>query len=418
MAELLRYDAACRALAEAKAVDEVKEVRDRAEALRHYARQANNRDLEIDAAEIRFRAERRIGELIIDQKQAEGLNRGSLRRGSLPAPRDDRLTLADLGVDKKLSSRAQKIAAVDDGKFEQMIGEWRDRVSSETERVTTNLLREGEKAQRKAANQAAVEGGGTVSDLYRLIEAGTTFAAIYADPAWTYETWGERGQDRSAIQHYQTESLIEIKAKPVARLAADDAVLHLWCPSSMLDQGFEVIDAWGFVFKKIGFVWGKLNPSGEGRHMGNGHWQRDEDEFCLFATRGHPKRLNADVRQHYDSPVGEHSEKPEEFRTRIERLTAGPYLELYGRRRAEGWTVWGNQVVWEPPQEGEHGRDHQDAAAAEPVAEPKEGDCGDRDLSVGEDHRDRPRAITPGTVIIDHDPLEIPTKFRRSGVST
>ena len=44
-------------------------------------------------------------------------------------------------------------------------------------------------------------------------------------------------------------------------------------------------------------------------------------------------------------PVGEHSEKPEEARRRIERLLAGPYLELYGRKPVDGWTVWGNQIA-------------------------------------------------------------------------
>jgi hypothetical protein len=73
---LVRYEAACRALAEAKTVDEAKDIRDKAEAMRVYARQANNKGLEIDAAEIRISAERRLGELIKAQKETVGLNRG------------------------------------------------------------------------------------------------------------------------------------------------------------------------------------------------------------------------------------------------------------------------------------------------------------------------------------------------------
>lgn len=73
---LIRYDAACRALAEAKAVDEVQELRSKADAMRVYAMQANNKTLEVDAAEIRIRAERRLGELIAEQKSAGGLNHG------------------------------------------------------------------------------------------------------------------------------------------------------------------------------------------------------------------------------------------------------------------------------------------------------------------------------------------------------
>ena len=74
--ELVKYDAACRAIAEAKGVDEVKDIRDEFKAKQAYARQAKNRQLEADCAEIRFRAARRVGELIKVQKETVGLNRG------------------------------------------------------------------------------------------------------------------------------------------------------------------------------------------------------------------------------------------------------------------------------------------------------------------------------------------------------
>src|SRR3990167_2900425 len=70
------YDAACQALAKAKSIDDVKAVRDAAAALRAYAKQAKNKDLEIDAAEIRIRAERRVGELMKAQRESVGLNVG------------------------------------------------------------------------------------------------------------------------------------------------------------------------------------------------------------------------------------------------------------------------------------------------------------------------------------------------------
>src|SRR5258705_13594548 len=78
--ELAKYDAACRMLAELAAVDEVQEIRNQAEAWRHYAHQAKNRDLEIGAAHIRFRAERRLGEIIRAQKDTVGLSKGGRPR--------------------------------------------------------------------------------------------------------------------------------------------------------------------------------------------------------------------------------------------------------------------------------------------------------------------------------------------------
>jgi hypothetical protein len=83
---LARYDAACRALVEAKSVDEVMAIRDRAEAIRAYARQAKNKQLEIDAAEIRIRAEHRLGEKIAEQKATVGLNTGRAGRAPIAVP--------------------------------------------------------------------------------------------------------------------------------------------------------------------------------------------------------------------------------------------------------------------------------------------------------------------------------------------
>ena len=73
MTELLKYDTACRALAEARSADEVKHVRDAAMAMKLYARQARNKTLEADAFEIRLRAERRLGEMMEEQKRTVGL---------------------------------------------------------------------------------------------------------------------------------------------------------------------------------------------------------------------------------------------------------------------------------------------------------------------------------------------------------
>jgi N6-adenosine-specific RNA methylase IME4 len=187
----------------------------------------------------------------------------------------------------------------------------------------------------KRTKTPAPRTGHTVTDLAALAELHPHhFAVIYADPAWTY-TGGQR--TRGPKRHYQLMSLADIKALPVAKLARRDAVLLLWTPGAHLEQAMAVITAWGFRFKGVGFVW--VKPT-----IGMGHWTRVQSELCLLATRGHPKRLAKDVEQVVCAPAGIHSAKPEEVRRRIERLCAGPYLELFGRHWAPGWTVWGNQV--------------------------------------------------------------------------
>lgn len=146
MTELIRYEAACRALYEAKSVDEVKDMRDKAAALKAYARQAKNRQLEIDAAEIRMRAERRIGELMEYQRQTVGMAQGKRNDLGPEATQVDKPTLADAGIDKHLADRARKMAAVPEEKFEAALGEWREKVQEETARVTSSLLDMGSKA--------------------------------------------------------------------------------------------------------------------------------------------------------------------------------------------------------------------------------------------------------------------------------
>ena len=200
------------------------------------------------------------------------------------------------------------------------------------------------RAPEREAYQARVAAGCTLADLRALADSGARFRAINADPNWQYETYSAKGKDRSPDRHYRTDNLESIKALPVAQLAAENSVLHLWCMDWLLPAALEIIAEWKFNFIKVGFIWVKQNPGGDGLFMGLGRWQREGAELCLFATKGNPRRLNADVRQVCLAPVAEHSVKPDEIHSRIERLTAGPYLELFARRERAGWTTWGDEI--------------------------------------------------------------------------
>lgn len=152
MTALIKYDAACKALAECKAVDEVKEWADKAAAMQAYGRMAKDKTLEIDAGEIRLRAERRLGQMLAQQKADGGLSKGAAGIGlNQHTPNEVRSsvttapTLSDAGISKDLSSRSQKLAAIPDAEFEEEVGEWRDRVSAEGARVSARLEKKGEK---------------------------------------------------------------------------------------------------------------------------------------------------------------------------------------------------------------------------------------------------------------------------------
>lgn len=169
----------------------------------------------------------------------------------------------------------------------------------------------------------------------------TSYGAIYADPSWQFRVWNrDTGLGRSAEAHYRTMPLDEIKALPVASLAAKDCCLFLWSVCSMLPEALAVGAAWNFQFKTVAFDWAKLTKHGKW-HMGMGYWSRQNTELCLLFTCGKPKRLSRSVRQLVVSPVREHSRKPDEVYERIEQLVAGPYIELFARQARVGWDNWG-----------------------------------------------------------------------------
>jgi len=170
------------------------------------------------------------------------------------------------------------------------------------------------------------------------------YRVIYADPPWLFRTWSTKGTGRSAISHYDCLSFEALATLPVADLAAADCAFFLWVPDPFLPRGLELIRAWGFEYKTVGFYWVKQNTKSKGFFTGLGCWTRANPEQCLLATRGHPKRRARDVPKLVISPRREHSRKPDEVREQIERLVPGPYLELFAREIKPGWDCCGDQA--------------------------------------------------------------------------
>ena len=163
------------------------------------------------------------------------------------------------------------------------------------------------------------------------------FRVIVADPPWQLSNKGTRA---SAEDHYPTMSLEEIIAlgPEVQSLALPDSILFLWVVGSMLEEALLVMRSWGFVPKQT-FAWIKTE-------IGMGNYFRQCHELAIVGTRGKPAALvrNRSLRSFIIHPRGEHSQKPELAQDAIEKLIEGPYLELFARRKREGWTVMGNEV--------------------------------------------------------------------------
>ena len=170
------------------------------------------------------------------------------------------------------------------------------------------------------------------------------FGAILADPPWLYAD-GQAGSGLrgAASSHYDVISVQHLCALPVGEVAATDSALFLWTCLPLLPEALEVIEAWGFRYKTAVFSWTKVTLNGRAM-FGCGNWTGSNVELVLLGTRGHPKRLNADVPQAIIERRREHSRKPDCVHERIQRLVAGPYLELFARSARPGWTAWGNET--------------------------------------------------------------------------
>ncbi len=174
----------------------------------------------------------------------------------------------------------------------------------------------------------------------------SNYQLIYADPPWHFRVQSEKGESRSAKKHYPIMSLDEIMSLPISKIAAKNSALLIWAIDPMLDVAFNVIKAWGFIFKTVGFYWVKKNFKSAGFFTGLGYYTRANPEQCLLATRGAGlKRKDRSVRRLIVAPRARHSEKPVEAYNRIERLFGEVRrIELFARRRRVGWDAFGNQV--------------------------------------------------------------------------
>jgi N6-adenosine-specific RNA methylase IME4 len=213
----------------------------------------------------------------------------------------------------------------------------------------------------------------------------STYDLIYADPAWNWKARSSKGEGRSAKNHYNVMDLEDMKRLAVSRIAEPRSVLLMWAVDPMIKQAVELGEAWGFELKTVGFYWVKTNKkspvSFDGKNKmylddriffsdpsdsvsfsalpvfftGLGYYTRANPEQCFLFTRKRDREngiaggglpvKDKGVPRLIVSPVGRHSQKPEEARIRIERLFGDVRrVELFARSRRPGWEAWGNQV--------------------------------------------------------------------------
>jgi N6-adenosine-specific RNA methylase IME4 len=179
---------------------------------------------------------------------------------------------------------------------------------------------------------------------------------MVADPPWAPRD-KLPGRGRGAAKHFPVMTTTQLLGYlPALELQgevriAGDALLVLWRLASMQTDALDVARAWGFrVVSEL--VWSKLTAKGK-QHFGMGRTVRASHETALICVRGRVSRViqSHSVRSVFSAPVpcdknGRpiHSAKPDEVFPIVEELAGGPGLELFARKRREGWAQIGNQL--------------------------------------------------------------------------
>jgi N6-adenosine-specific RNA methylase IME4 len=326
---LVRIEAMQRALAETRDIDEIKDIRDKAEAIRLYTKQRGySLDIQNDAAVIKIRCERRLGELLKEIERSEG---GRPEKNSSHDGTSYQQVLKENEIGHTTAHRWQLEASVPEDILEQHIEQTR---KTGGEVTTVGLIKV---AQARNREENYLHPPPLPQDKYDV---------IYADPPWQYSNtlakWG------CAELHYKTMPTEDICAMEI--LAADDSTLFLWSTNPFLEDALNVVEAWGFDYK-TNIVWVKTNPENPGSDLkrpGSGFYVRGHHELLFVCTKGSHlpnQKGKPPISSILAAAPRNHSQKPEEAYSLIESLYPNSrYLELFARENHDGWECWGNEL--------------------------------------------------------------------------
>jgi N6-adenosine-specific RNA methylase IME4 len=309
-------------LAEATTVQRAKELKDLALTAQDWARRKGMGERAIrHCRTYALLAQRKIGELLLDTERAKGVRMAGRTIGghALIPPKDDAPTLAELGLTKRESAEAQRLAAIPEPEFRTVL----DGTQTVAAAVRTVKRRETEaRLESVEAKEAKAAEG--------------VYDVLVVDPPWPMQKIERDCRPNQSLLDYPT--MTEAELRELAVPAADDCHVWLWTTQKFLPMAFRLLEAWGLKYICT-FVWhkpGGFQPVGLPQY---------NCEFALYARKGSPKFL--DTRAFpvcFDAPRGRHSEKPETFYDTVRRVTAGRRLDMFNRRKIKGFDGWGKEA--------------------------------------------------------------------------
>lgn len=170
------------------------------------------------------------------------------------------------------------------------------------------------------------------------------YSIILCDPPWSYRDKALAG-NRGAGCKYPVQKNEWISTLPVKEIAEKDCLLFLWVTMPKLSECWSIIHSWGFTYKTVAFTWVKRNKKSPSWFWGMGNWTRANAELCLLATKGKPKRIRAGVHSIIDTPIENHSKKPDVARDKIVELVGDlSRIELFARQITPGWDAIGFDI--------------------------------------------------------------------------
>jgi len=323
LAEINKLKQAQFAIQEVKSLDEIKRIIDQSEALKGYAKaQQLSKEILDDITEYNLHATRQLGIISSALPKAKAVRQNTEYQTTvIGIPKSEALSSA--GIDIRRANEAETLAEISEAEFTRVI----EGKKAKDELTKTAVMREVQSIKREAKRrEIQVSSSQTFNGLYDV---------LYADPPWQY-AFAET-ENRAIENQYPTMTLDEIKSLSIP--AEDNAVLLMWATAPKLQDAFEVIEAWGFVYKTCA-VWDK-------GIIGTGYWFRGQHEILLIGVKGNfspppPELRTSSV---YSERRTQHSKKPDYYYDMIEKMFPNrKYIELFARQQySEKWAAWGNQ---------------------------------------------------------------------------
>lgn len=283
-------------------------------------------------AEVVLDAERKIGELTAALPKAERLRTDLLPDTAVVQTKTN--AIRELGFSPKQAERFEVLAKHPD-LVEEVKAEARENGDIPTRAAVLQKVKEAQREiKERAREEQRIENAEKVAVLDDPLEAQGLFQTIVIDPPWDWGDEGDVNQLGRAKPDYSTMPIEEIERLPVGDIADENCHLYLWVTNRSLPKAFRLMEVWGFRYITC-ITW--VKP-----HFGMGNYFRGSTEQVLFGVKGSQMLKRKDVGTYFTAPRGNgHSAKPEEFYQLIESCSYGPYIDIFGRKQRDGWSVWG-----------------------------------------------------------------------------